>query len=212
MQRVGTLIDKLKEQFVQQVDPAQIAITAQLLLAELQSKPITHTGNGKVSVVMPTISLATQPVEAPVFPIAHKPVKNDDQSGWLFEEPLMIPTMIGEAYNQKTTDINSFLGGNSISLNDQLKRDEGEVATMLEESPIRDLKKAISINDRYLFINSLFRGDETMYERSIRTINGLNIYPEAQYWIQRELKVKLSWEENSEPVILFDQLVKRRFA
>jgi hypothetical protein len=51
-----------------------------------------------------------------------------------------------------------------------------------------------------------------MYERSIRTINGLNIYPEAQYWIQRELKVKLSWEENSEPVKLFDQLVKRRFA
>jgi hypothetical protein len=212
MERVGTLINKLKEQFDQQVEPTQIAVTAQLLLAELQPKLAEYTPNGKVSVVMPTISLATQPVEGPTFPVAHKPVKKEDQSGWLFEEPLIMPTMIHEDYNQTRTDINSFLGGNSISLNDQLKREEGEVATMLEESPIRDLKKAISVNDRYLFINSLFRGDETMYERSIRTINGLNIYPEAQYWIQRELKVKLSWEENSEPVILFDQLVKRRFA
>ncbi|WP_323825529.1 hypothetical protein, partial [Pseudomonas aeruginosa] len=79
------------------------------------------------------------------------------------------------------TDINAFLGGTANSINDKLKQEETEVATMLEEAPIRDLKKAISINDRYLFINNLFRGDENMYERSIRTINGLNIYPEAQY-------------------------------
>jgi hypothetical protein len=51
-----------------------------------------------------------------------------------------------------------------------------------------------------------------MYERSIKTINNFNIYPEAQYWIQRELKVKLSWSDNSETVKLFDQLVKRRFS
>jgi len=83
---------------------------------------------------------------------------------------------------------------------------------MLYDTPVRDLKKAISINDRYLFINHLFRGDENMYERSIKTINGFNIFPEAQYWIQRELKVKLSWLEDNPTVQLFDQLVKRRFA
>ena len=75
-----------------------------------------------------------------------------------------------------------------------------------------DLKKAIGINDRYLFINELFRGDETMYERSLKTINSFAIFPEAHYWIQRELKVKLGWNERSEIVGHFDQLVKRRFA
>ena len=82
----------------------------------------------------------------------------------------------------------------------------------LQGTPIRDLKKAIGVNDRYLFVNELFRGDENMYERSLKTINGFNIYPEAQYWIQRELKVKLSWPDNSETVKLFDQLIKRRFS
>jgi len=97
-------------------------------------------------------------------------------------------------------------------MNEHLNEYAVEVSTMLDETPVRDLKKAISINDRYLFINHLFRGDENMYERSIRTINGFNIFPEAQYWIQRELKVKLSWLEDNPTVQLFDQLVKRRFA
>jgi hypothetical protein len=76
---------------------------------------------------------------------------------------------------------------------------------------IRDLKKAIGINDRFLYINELFRGDENMYERSIKTINGFSILPEAEYWIQRELKVKIGWNQDSETVKQFDQLVKRRF-
>ncbi|QES87215.1 hypothetical protein [Rhizosphaericola mali] len=80
-----------------------------------------------------------------------------------------------------------------------------------ELNPIKDLKKSISINDRYLFINELFRGDESTYERSIKTINGFNIYQEANFWIERELKVKLGWNEKDPTVRDFMQLVKRRF-
>ncbi|MEI9944467.1 MAG: hypothetical protein WDN26_09650 [Chitinophagaceae bacterium] len=32
---------------------------------------------------------------------------------------------------------------------------------ILKESPVVDLRKAIGINDRFLFINDLFRGDES---------------------------------------------------
>ena len=109
-------------------------------------------------------------------------------------------------------EINELLALDIPEMNEHLNEYAVEVSTMLDETPVRDLKKAISINDRYLFINHLFRGDENMYERSIRTINGFNIFPEAQYWIQRELKVKLSWLEDNPTVQLFDQLVKRRFA
>jgi hypothetical protein len=104
------------------------------------------------------------------------------------------------------------LANQTESLNEKLKEERVEVAAALQGTPIRDLKKAIGINDRFLFVNELFRGDENMYERSLKTINGFSIYPEAQYWIQRELKVKLSWPDNSEAVKIFDQLVKRRFS
>ena len=98
------------------------------------------------------------------------------------------------------------------SLNDRLKQSKFELSDMLTEAPVRDLKKAIGVNDRFLFINELFRGDEAMYERSIKTINNFSIFPEAQYWIERELKVKIGWKESNPIVKQFDQLVKRRFS
>jgi hypothetical protein len=98
------------------------------------------------------------------------------------------------------------------SLNDTLKKEGTEISELLNDSPIRDLRKAIGINDRFVYISELFRGDETMYERSIKTINSFSIWPEAEYWIRRELKVKLGWQDDHEIVKQFDQLVKRRFS
>ncbi|MBO9657354.1 MAG: hypothetical protein J7527_00865 [Chitinophagaceae bacterium] len=98
------------------------------------------------------------------------------------------------------------------SINDKLKQVKTELAEMFKDIPVKDLRKAIGINDRFVFINDLFRGDEAMYERSIKTINGFNIFPEADYWISRELKVKLGWDNDHPLVLQFDQLVKRRFS
>ena len=103
--------------------------------------------------------------------------------------------------------------GETESINDKLKQGgKAELVEVLKETPIKDLRKAIGINDRFLFINDLFRGDEAMYERSIKTINSFNIYPEAEYWISRELKIKLGWDTELPVVAQFDQLVKRRFS
>jgi len=97
------------------------------------------------------------------------------------------------------------------SLNDRLKEKKIELSDKLTEAPIKDLKKAIGINDRFLFINELFRGDEDMYERSIKTIQNFSILAEAEYWIIRELKVKIGWVDSDPIVKQFDQLVRRRF-
>jgi len=80
-----------------------------------------------------------------------------------------------------------------------------------QDETVKDLKKAIGVNDRFLFINELFRGDEAMYERSIKTINNFSILAEAEYWIRRELKIKIGWTDADPIVKQFDQLVRRRF-
>jgi hypothetical protein len=113
---------------------------------------------------------------------------------------------------QTTKEVNDAASERPVSLNDRLKETRVELAEKLTDSPIRDLRKAIGINDRFLFINELFRGDEAMYERSIKTINNFSILPEAEYWIQRELKVKIGWSDQNDVVKQFDQLVRRRFA
>lgn len=114
--------------------------------------------------------------------------------------------------HNKEKEINEVIGEQKESLNDRLKQEKTEVAHVLKETPIKDLRKGIGINDKFLFVNELFRGDEAMYERSIKTINSFHILPEAEYWINRELKFKLGWNDNKDTVQHFYHLVRRRFS
>ena len=129
--------------------------------------------------------------------------------GWTYDPVREIPTL---AHQETFRELNEVIGHHNSSLNDKLKEEVVEVGHRLTDSPIRDLKRAIGVNDRFLFISELFRGDEVMYERSLKTINNFRIYAEAEYWIERELKVKLGWEESKPATRHFYQLVRRRFA
>ncbi len=140
------------------------------------------------------------------------PPNEEKKTSWSLDPVLEIPTLAHQekvVYELNNTMINE---GTLASINDKLKQNKSEVASFLQDTPIRDLKKAVSINDRHRFIHELFRDDENMYERSIKTINGFHILAEAEYWIQRELKLKLGWDTTLELVKTFDHLIKRRFS
>lgn len=126
-----------------------------------------------------------------------------------FSSVVETPTL---AQYQPGKEVHEVIAEKKESLNDRLKQDKTEVANMLKEAPIKDLRKGIGINDRFTFVRELFRGDESFYERSIKTINGFHIFSEAEYWINRELKYKIGWDEDKEAVKYFYQLVKRRFS
>lgn len=226
MERIEILISKLADQYKEKASPEQMLFTLQLLQTELMSKqkevkpPVTS----KVSVLMPTRlnidpaqyeKYAPKPVEetAAVKEKKEKVLVEDEsvsivqQNGQLdmvFDPLVEIPTLSHQVRGHEA---------DSESLNDKLKPGgKVELVEVLKETPIKDLRKAIGINDRFVFINELFRGDEAMYERSIKTINSFNIYAEAEYWISRELKIKLGWDNDLPVVAQFDQLVKRRFS
>ena len=241
MERVGAFIHKLQEQFQQNATAEQLAVTVQLLLAELQQQASVQSNAGKkISVIMPlvnrTISVAEQnevvqtaETAGPKLTIAATHITKEQtpviswpeitlqhvvppkqENNWHVDPVVDIPTLAHQ--NKELVELNEVMVDTTESLNERLRADKKELGAVLHDAPIRDLKKAIGINDRYLFINELFRGDETMYERSIKTINSFNILPEAEYWIQRELKLKLGWPEDSEAVQQFDQLIRRRFS
>ncbi|HSC52378.1 MAG TPA: hypothetical protein VLC98_02075 [Phnomibacter sp.] len=109
-------------------------------------------------------------------------------------------------------DLNEKLAQRSKVLNEMFTEQAPVLAETLAGPRISDLKKAISINEKYQFIESLFRGDEQMFERSIKTLNNFAIYQEAQYWMQRELLIKLGWNEENELVQRFYGLISRRFS
>jgi hypothetical protein len=145
-----------------------------------------------------------EPLREPSAPVEAQPLVNP-----AFHTAVEAPTL---TQHQPKREMHEVLAEKRESLNDRLKQEKTEVAHALKESPIRDLRKGIGINDRFTFVNELFRGDEAMYERSIKTINGFHILSEAEYWINRELKFKLGWNDSKETVQHFYQLVRRRFA
>ncbi len=225
MERIEILISKLNEQYRQKASSDQMLITLQLLQHELTNQQQTSKtlGTSKVSVVMPSMmkidasvfeKYAPKPVEKTIVQEIKETVLVDKESvsivqqngqlDMVFDPLVEIPTL--------SHQLKSRSDGQSESLNDRLRNGKAELVEVLKETPIKDLRKAIGINDRFLFINDLFRGDEAMYERSIKTINSFNIYPEAEYWITRELKTKLGWNNDLPAVTQFDQLVKRRFS
>jgi hypothetical protein len=219
MERIQTLINRLQEQVRQNADVSQMQMTLQLLQSELnqlQKTSVRTLGTSKVSVVLPTpvaitpVSVAEKEVEVEQEVISVPKIKSKPKSQLdLHFDPMNeIPTFsqykIGKEVNEAVEQKESF--------NDRLKENRNELMHSLKETPIRDLRKGIGINDRFVFISELFRGDEPMYERSIKTINSFNIYPEAEYWMNRELKIKLGWDDTREIVKHFYQLVKRRFA
>ncbi len=237
MQRIETLIHKLKAQFDQQSDPAQMLLTVQLLqqeLALLQQQESGKTlGTSKVAVLLPSTPAVSAsqyekfapkpaPVNEPAKETQTQRVKEtllvdegtvsllqkNGQLDMVFDPMTEIPTLSHQP-REKELNENSSL---AESLNDKLKQHKTELVEVLKETPVKDLRKAIGINDRFLFINELFRGDEAMYERSIKTINSFNIYAEAEYWISREMKTKMGWSNDNPIVVHFDQLVKRRFS
>lgn len=235
MERVRALINKLQEQMDQDADATALLRTVQLLQTALQeqaSSSIVRSGNSKVAVVLPAGStgmpkkaMESPAAPAPVAIAAVQPLPEPEEkpvepasapdtavpADWLHSLMQEIPTL---AHQKEIRELNDVMSQqlNGGSLNDKLKQASIEVAEVLTREPVRDLKKAIGINDRFVFVQELFRGDEVMYERSIKTINSFNILQEAEYWIERELKLKLAWDDSKDTVRHFCQLVRRRFS
>ena len=91
------------------------------------------------------------------------------------------------------------------------KQEDKSLADTLNKKPIKELKAAIGINEKFLFINELFDGNLQEYNNSIAALNQCQSYSEATTFIKNNLSGKYKWEEENKYVLSFLDLVKRRF-
>ena len=99
-----------------------------------------------------------------------------------------------------------------VSLNDTFKENasqQASIAKKLEGSPISDLKKNISLNQRFQFCKDLFKGNNQEYEVTLEKLNNTN-RDEAMRILQT-LKDKYSWNPESMAAKDFTDLVNRRY-
>jgi hypothetical protein len=97
------------------------------------------------------------------------------------------------------------------SINDRLSKTVGNVASVAqkhEHTPIADLKRAITLNQRFQFSKELFKGNNQEYEVAIDRLNNTN--RDEAFRQLDALKTKYSWNNESQVTQDFVELIERR--
>lgn len=185
MERVKALADKFNQQLAQNADSAVLRQTAIQILSELEAMPAVEKLHNNVSVIMPSVDYTQN------TPIITRIVEQPAVK----EKPVLM---------EKPKEV--------FEYQEVPKNTKKEVAEIIALEPIKDLRTAIGINDKFLFTENLFNKEDAIFESSIKTINAFKNFAEAQFWIKQNIRNKYQWDEGSEIVMNFDQLVKRRFS
>jgi len=97
------------------------------------------------------------------------------------------------------------------NLNDRLSKTipaQETLARKLESSPIGDLKRAITLNQRFQFARELFKGNNQDYEVTIDKLN--NSSREDALKTLENLRARYEWNDESPITQDFRELVQRR--
>ncbi len=99
------------------------------------------------------------------------------------------------------------------TLNDKFSEQTEKVslAEKLGKKPIPDLVKAIGLNQKFLFMNDLFEGENNHYKEAINNLNNFASFIEADEYINT-LRSRHNWEITSNTVKEFVELVERRYS
>ena len=73
--------------------------------------------------------------------------------------------------------------------------------------PIDDIRKAVSIGDRFLFQRELFGGDGEKMNKTIDALNALGSLDEAMEYIDK----RFAWDKDSQAYELFTNILRRRY-
>ena len=137
-------------------------------------------------------------VEEPVEEIV---VEEEDDDLPFFDEPedlpVAAPVIVNEAVqasNQKTVVLDAMTAKQAWR-------------TDMPGAPVRDIRSAISLNDRVLFINRLFDEDPVSFQETLNALNQMESLDQAVTYL---VEAHPSWNLDSELVYRFMMALRRK--
>lgn len=99
------------------------------------------------------------------------------------------------------------------SLNDLFneKREDHSISSQYQRAKVGDLTKAISINDKFIYIKELFHNRGEDFSTSIKLLNECKNMEEAFDCLE-ELKQKFFWDSKSDAYLSFCDLLRRKYS
>lgn len=121
---------------------------------------------------------------------------------------------LGETIADKKTVIADKFGSSPNSIYERLSKikEDHSIGAKMQQKPVANIKSAIGINEKFLFINELFNGDIRSYNDSVDKLNNFSSIHEAFEYLNL-LTDTFQWDGNrsSETIEKFANLVQRRF-
>ena len=118
-------------------------------------------------------------------------------------------TIEKEVHVKSTIDL--FSTASEPTLGDRLKSTEQpSVADKITKNTINELREAIGINEKFLFINELFNGDMSRYNKIIDELDQLTTL-EGVNTFMLELKIQSQWQDDSPALLKLTELLQRKF-
>jgi hypothetical protein len=103
-----------------------------------------------------------------------------------------------------------------LTINQKMSSQLGDKATSKTDQqaikPISDIKVAITLNDKLLYVKDLFNGYNLAYSEAIEILNRFETFEEASRFLKTNYVSKNNWESKPETTEKFYALLKRRYA
>ena len=209
-------------------DPAAeyIAASTSSATEDIQTpEPITPITEPTVPVTEPMVPV-TEPVEVTATPETPVIQPDDDlpfDEDLPIDEPAAVSEPVSEPEQEPTLDIEPEVAvkptpepAPKAAILDSQKAETAVMDVMAEKqawrtdrpgSEVKNVISAISLNDRVLLINVLFREDPILFQNTISAFNGMATISEAISYIQANFP---DWDLNSEPVYRLMMAVRRK--
>jgi hypothetical protein len=101
---------------------------------------------------------------------------------------------------QEEGDTNEEENEQEAEIQEEIKEPEPVIELVVNPpatKPAKDIRRAIGINDKFLYMSELFGNDRDSYEQALDTINTFGSYAEAEQWVNKEVKpVQTVGEDN----------------
>ena len=204
----GSLEDNAQELFVEpdieitvQSEPEGTAHEEDDILQFLPQKNAPE-----VPVVEKTVPETPKPVEQPKAqePVVQPQISKQEAVNQPVKAEKQMPTAPVETPVQKPQQ---------KSLNDLFneQREDHSISSQYQRAKVGDLTKAISINDKFIYIKELFHNRGEDFSASIRLLNECHNMEEAFNCLD-ELKKKYYWDSKSDAYLSFCDLLRRKFS
>jgi len=147
-------------------------------------------------------------IEIPPSPVIKpEPKLKSEQPKIEQPEPIAVKPVIEPQKEQAKPEV--------LTINERISAQmvaKSGVAEQLHTQSINDLKQAINLNDKLLFVKDLFNGYSLAYSEAIDILNRFTSFAEAEQFLKNNYIVKNHWDTKPETSEKFYTLLKRRYA